>query len=191
MMNEADFWDLIEQSRSKESQVNYLRSVLGSINDEAVVGFELQLRRQRVRAHTRQMAIANYIIRGYISDDEFEEFRTWLVCQGKSRFEMALEDVESIAEWLDPHAVPDMNGVALLLVASDIAADEDHFYEMLYGSSEYIEDPFDDFQVPADEIILKSELPRVFAKYWDPEKVIGIDKILKARDDLTEERNKS
>jgi hypothetical protein len=43
-----------------------------------------------------------YIVNCGCSDDDFDDFRGWLLAQGKDRYQAALEAPERIGDWVEP-----------------------------------------------------------------------------------------
>jgi hypothetical protein len=102
-MDENRFWEIIEQSRadSQDEQEAKLRSILKKLDISEVFAFDQIFDAMRFKAYTWDLWGAAYIINGGCSDDGFEYFRCALIAAGKERFEAALLDAESLADWVD------------------------------------------------------------------------------------------
>jgi hypothetical protein len=173
-MDEQRFWECIEQSRFAHNQHQCLRERLSMLAPEEIIAFELHLRDKMAKAYTSDMMAANFVIRCYISDDEFEEFRAWLVSHGRERFEAALNNVESIADWLRPEDVDDINGMDMLLVAQKAYTqygDEEAFANAAYRHPDMVFDPDIDVELPQSRDELQHTVPRLFQIFWDPDKI--------------------
>ena len=99
------FWQSIEQARSSrddpEAFLQSLRQQANTWSVDQLVGFEFQLRDRIQEAFRWDIWGVAYLINGGCSDDGFYYFRHWLVAQGRSVFEAALAEPESIAEHAD------------------------------------------------------------------------------------------
>jgi hypothetical protein len=68
-----------------------LCDALAGLRVKEILSFEEQLRAKLRRAYTFDVMAAAFIVKSYISDDTFEDFRAWLVAQGKEHFERAVK----------------------------------------------------------------------------------------------------
>src|SRR5262245_11337255 len=116
-MTEARFWKLIEAARQADDFINALTANLEDLPARDIVDFQNLLHRKVAEARTFEVLAANFIIQGYVSDDVFEDFRAWLVSQGRKRFEAAVADPESICDWFERSEVDDIHGEAVLFAA--------------------------------------------------------------------------
>jgi hypothetical protein len=109
-MTEDKFWAIIEQSRTGHdgtqfSQENALKKILRALTTEEVVAFDRIFTEMLGKAYTWDLWGAAFVIAGGCSDDGFEYFRRGLIAAGRQKFEKALEDPESLAEWAEPDEV--------------------------------------------------------------------------------------
>ena len=100
-MDKTQFWQLIEASRTDLSgddhcdcQAENLKALLLGLSAEEIVQFDDIFGELDVAAYRWDLWAAAYIINGGASDDGFTYFRWWLIAQGQSYYEAALEDVE-------------------------------------------------------------------------------------------------
>lgn len=169
-MTREEFWQLIEQSRTTGDQYDWLETQLRSAGKDAIISFEDNLRRVILDASNFQILAANFVINSYVSDDGFEDFRAWLVSQGRQRFESALRNPESIADWLDCKDVDSVDGERLVTMA----------YSILDESGE-VDELFDRVHVPRDLEFetpwpqTKAEylkmFPRLVGKFWNQQRI--------------------
>lgn len=96
-----EFWNLIEGARLATATVsdipNWLVDHLSQLPDAEIVSFRSHLEGCRHRAYDAKLWLAASVIRGGCSDDTFDDFRGWLVAQGKDVFETALVNPDSLA----------------------------------------------------------------------------------------------
>ena len=100
-MNETEFWNLIEQARRSVTKVaevpSWLVNHLKEMPTEQIIEFGNLFRSISWRAYDWRLwaAAANF---DCCSDDDFYKFRAWLIAQGKSVFDRALVDPDSLAD---------------------------------------------------------------------------------------------
>ncbi len=103
-MNRDEFWKLIEHSGSggdPGERVESIEAELGERSPEEIVDFERHLADLLAASYTWDLWGAAYLINGGCSDDGFDYFRGWLIAQGRSVFEKALADPDSLANLAD------------------------------------------------------------------------------------------
>jgi hypothetical protein len=106
-MNEAIFWELIETTHRDsdgymDKQVELMTEILSQRSVEDIIEFELLFHQKYGRAYMANLWDAGYVIGCGCSDDGFMDFRSWLIGQGKTVYEAALIDPESLADMLEP-----------------------------------------------------------------------------------------
>lgn len=172
-MNEEEFWKLIESSGSPDKgspgeQCERITNQLSGKSKEELVSFANIHKEMLSKAYTWPMLKASIIILSYISDDVFEDFRNWIILNGKQRFYETLEHPDNIGSYIqvqDP--VEELTGEALLYVC-DEAWDGD--VEDLEEEYVYPEDPVIEDDWPSEEE-LKQEFPKLYDQFWDEENV--------------------
>lgn len=103
-MNRDEFWKLIEDSGSggdPGERVESIEAELGERSAEEIVDFERHLADLLAASYTWKLWGAAYLINGGCSDDGFDYFRGWLIAQGRSVFEKAIADPDSLADLAD------------------------------------------------------------------------------------------
>jgi hypothetical protein len=70
---------------------------------------------------------AAFIMAGGCSDDSFENFRAWLILQGKEKFESALKDPNSFTQWVDPklHSLTEEEFLSLAIDVFEECSEDD------------------------------------------------------------------
>lgn len=112
------FWKIIELSRrpvdpshadgNMERQQEELRKLLLKLPAEEIAGFRDRLLEQMEAAFQWDLWGAAYIISGGCSDDGFADFRGWLISMGRSVFERAVADAQSLVDVADAPEVEDV-----------------------------------------------------------------------------------
>ena len=108
-MIEENFWNLIDESRnfgqtiSLLEQSNKLKELLNNFDSDELLDFVRLFEKQLMRAYTWDLWALPFIAYGGCSDGDFEEFRAWLISQGRDIFENALIDLDAIADLVKDH----------------------------------------------------------------------------------------
>ena len=101
-MNEAQHWQLIEFARQSAVTVTEIPKVLIDLLKEMaieeIVDFGRLSRAASIAAYDERLWAAAYAINGGCSDDSFDDFRDWLIAQGKEFYSRTLADPDSLAE---------------------------------------------------------------------------------------------
>lgn len=105
-MESSRFWEIIALSRQpdgdQDKQLQALRQQLDALSPEEIVSFQTHFYACQRAAYRWDLWGAGYILNGGCSDDSFMDFRSWLISQGQERYEAALRDPETLAEFFDP-----------------------------------------------------------------------------------------
>jgi hypothetical protein len=107
-MNIGEFWSIIEKSRkgwdrnhpdgNQNRQLDALAELLSQLPSEEVAYFERHFQDLFYRAYRWDLWHAAFIVAEGCSDDSFMDFREWLISMGRSNYEAAVADVESVAQ---------------------------------------------------------------------------------------------
>ena len=95
-----EFWALIEQHVEREGDelhVEALESALAQLPLAEIVDFDKIFQQLHVESYSWRLWGAAYLINDGCSEDEFDEFRAWLIGAGRQVFERALKDPDSLA----------------------------------------------------------------------------------------------
>ena len=118
------FWQVIgkttQYQADPERQLEALRQVLRGLTVTEIEAFERAFHRQQRRAYSWDLWGAAYVMNGGASDDGFEYFQRWLVSKGRTAFEAAIADPDSLAEMIAPDPQGDCEFEQFANVASDI-----------------------------------------------------------------------
>ena len=103
-MTPDEFWAVIDRARQRATP-NSERAMLDALYRELVklpdqelfAWYDLQ-QSYMALAHTPKMLAAAVLINGGSSDDRFTDFTAWLVAQGKTVYESALANPDSLAQ---------------------------------------------------------------------------------------------
>jgi len=120
-----EFWMIIEDSLSpdQEEQLEKLADILSTKTDQDLIGFAKQYAQLLIEAYTWDLWAACFVVNnGSASDDEFEDFRDWLISQGQELYESAIQNPESVIDQAEPEH---MNFEVLRYVVSEVY-DERH-----------------------------------------------------------------
>jgi TDG/mug DNA glycosylase family protein len=97
------FWALIDASREEAGgspwrQVFTLRDELRRLTVEEIVSFQNHFAGLMARANRNALAGATTFLSGGCSDDGFMDFRGWLISRGRTAYENALRDPETLID---------------------------------------------------------------------------------------------
>jgi hypothetical protein len=109
-VNEERFWTIVEASRrafrrdqrdgNMDRQLRDLKLLLLEQSVADVVEFDKIMTGLLWRAYTWELWGAAHIVgEGGCSDDNFTDFRSWLISMGRDVYEQALADADSLAEY--------------------------------------------------------------------------------------------
>lgn len=185
-MNDEVFWKLIVKSRQenkkgKGEQGELLIKYLLSYSPQDIVKFDNILQRKVNESANAGIRIVSFIVCGYTSDSAFEDFRAWLVGQGKERYYKVLEDPELICEFLEKEDWINVTftgdgilGGAAAAFVEKTGKDYEDFVDLL-------EDPFAEFEMywPEKSEAYQSYYPKLYAKFWSQKNQERIDNYYK------------
>ncbi|MER0244592.1 DUF4240 domain-containing protein [Streptomyces sp. HSW2009] len=172
-MDETEFWALIDASREAadgdpDAQADLLIDRLVQLDPDAVTDFARHFEARYNRAYHWDLWGAAAVLLSDPSEDVFEDFRCWLIGQGREVFEGALYDPDDLADLIedfDPRTDGD---------AEDLGYAADEAYEQLTGAEtpdlglpEPADEPAGTLLNLTDEKALAERLPRLWARFRD------------------------
>ncbi|MFD3547321.1 DUF4240 domain-containing protein [Streptomyces sp. NPDC058655] len=100
------FWQIISDTRAdtadESERADALTEHLVGLTPGEIADFDRHYEEQKVRSCTWLLWGAGYLVKGGCSEDGFDYFRDWLIGAGRTLFEQALADPDSLAELLTP-----------------------------------------------------------------------------------------
>ena len=98
-----DFWTVIDASidasgGDPQRKEQALKQALESLSAEQVLSYARHWATLDAQAYNWDLWAAAYVINGGCSDDTFQDFRASLICQGRTVFEAAIADSDSLAD---------------------------------------------------------------------------------------------
>ncbi|MEV8324406.1 DUF4240 domain-containing protein [Kitasatospora sp. NPDC056731] len=124
------FWQIIDDTRTgaadESEHADALTEYLAGLAPDQIADFDRHYAQQKARSCTWLLWGAGYLVNGGCSDDGFDYFRDWLIGAGRTLFEQALADPDSLAELLTPDQEE--------LEAEDLAYAATHAYRQLTGA---------------------------------------------------------
>jgi len=102
-VNEAAFWDVIEGARTTadgDAQImaEALAAGFADADDETLRGFQTQLVAVHERLYTWRHGSAAEMVCGFVSDDVFTDWRSWVISLGRETFERVADDPDNLAD---------------------------------------------------------------------------------------------
>jgi hypothetical protein len=149
-----------------------LHAELAKIPADEVLGFGELLYRLHSESYRADLWGAAFLINGGCSDDGFDYFRAWLIAQGRSTYEAALDNPDSLASV----ALPDqMELEELLGLPADVYEEltgQDNFYDRLPKAPRR-DIPDEEFEIwsdgegDIDEAKARKVYPKLFEAFWE------------------------
>ena len=105
-MDRDTFWKIIDDARSNTEDADEVAQAvvanLQRVEPDEIISFAQNMYDVLAETYRWDLWAVGYIVNGGCSDDGFEYFRSWLIAQGRERFEAALKTPEIIGEWAEP-----------------------------------------------------------------------------------------
>jgi Protein of unknown function (DUF4240) len=105
IVDTEQFWELIEDARRQVPDATNSQAVAGratallSVHPlEEIVAAGPVLRKLLAESYRAPLWAAAYMINGGCSNDGFDDFRGWLIVQGRARFERIVTDPDALAD---------------------------------------------------------------------------------------------
>lgn len=100
MLDEKVFWDIIDKSLqntdNQYDQEAFLIAQIGKLTPKEMIGFRLRTDKLLYDTYNSKMWCAGYIMNGGCSDDGFEYFRNWVISRGKTVYDAAKENPDTL-----------------------------------------------------------------------------------------------
>ncbi|WP_266204503.1 DUF4240 domain-containing protein [Pontibacter kalidii] len=166
LMDEEKFWDIIQTTRSKangdyEQQQEELAGELRRLTPDEIILFGNRFRYFRGLANTWELWGAVYIIEGGCGDDCFNDFREWVIGQGRDFYYNTINDPETLVE-VDSDIIEDVDREGLGYVPATVFK-ELTGQRMPYPYQEKMETTGYEWEEGSDA--LKQMFPKLSAKY--------------------------
>ncbi|WP_340381409.1 DUF4240 domain-containing protein [Streptomyces sp. SS7] len=104
-MDLEQFWNLIEQARGgvadatdSEDIADQATALLAAHEPRQIIDAQQILWDLMAASFQAPVWAAAYLINGGCSDDGFDYFRGWLICQGRTVFEQVVADADQLAD---------------------------------------------------------------------------------------------
>jgi hypothetical protein len=168
LLDEDRFWKIIETARDNangdyEEQQEELANELRKLTLNDLLLFGNRFRYFRGQANTWELWGAIYIIHGGCGDDSFNDFREWVIGQGREFYYKVLTDPETLVN-VETSKIEDVNWEGLGYVPSTVF-EERTGQEMPYPYQEKLDTTGNEWAEEGDD--LKRMFPKLAAKYPD------------------------
>ena len=166
LMDEDQFWKIIQTSKDNsrgnfEEQKEELAKELRKLAPDDIILFGNSFRYFRGQANTWELWGAIYIIHGGCGEDSFNDFREWVLGQGKDFYYKTVKDSESLVG-LDTDTMDKIEWEGLGYIPSSVF-EEITGQEMPYPFKEQIETTGTKWAEASDD--LKNMFPKLCAKF--------------------------
>lgn len=160
-MDDAQFWQLIEQSRSGSGeQAARLEAALSNLSANQIVEFNKAFDRAMAGLYRWDLWGAAYVIQGGASDDAFDYFCAWIISQGESSYRSAIQDARAYGMSIEL-SDEEFDGESLMYAAEKA-------YEKVVGKelpSIHSVRPKDPMGEPWDEDHVEARFPELATKW--------------------------
>lgn len=105
-MGEARFWRIIDNARGTSDPMaptvlpSALAQQLSGMADADVLSFEVRFSDEMTRLNRWPLWAAGFVASGGLGDDEFYDFRAWLIGKGRVVVDQAVTDPDGLASYL-------------------------------------------------------------------------------------------
>ncbi|MGC3943789.1 MAG: DUF4240 domain-containing protein [Chryseolinea sp.] len=162
LMDEEQFWEIIKRSKDKsdgniEQQQLKLAEELNKLAASEIVHFDNRFRYFRGEANTWELWGAIYIIHGGCGDDSFNDFREWVIGQGRDFYCRTTQNPETL---IDVEVGEDWEGLGYVAESVFKIVTE---HEMPRTYQENFETTGEQWEEDGDD--LERMYPKLYAKY--------------------------
>jgi Protein of unknown function (DUF4240) len=169
LMGEEQFWKIIQTVKENsqgdyEQQYEELAKQLHTLTPDDIILFANRFRFFRGQANTWELWGAIYIIQGGCGDDSFNDFREWVIGQGKDFYFKTIKDPETLAE-LETEFIEETSEFEGLGYVPSTVFKEITGQEMPYPFQENHNTTGKEWAEEGDD--LKVMFPKIYAKYPD------------------------
>jgi len=169
LMDEDRFWSIIQRTKENsegdyEQQYEELAKQLHKLTPDEIILFGNRFRFFRGQANTWELWGAIYIIHGGCDDDSFNDFREWVIGQGKDFYYKTIKDPETLAE-LETEFIEEASEFEGLGYVPSKIFEELTGQEMPYPFKEKHDTTGVEWSEEGDD--LKNMFPKIYAKYLD------------------------
>lgn len=131
-MDENTFWEMIETARHDangdiKKQTELLVEWLAEKSDEEIVAFDYIFSEMREQAYRADLwNAADYILNG-CDNESFIHFRSWLIAQGKENYHRVLENIDNLADVIDPNhrEFTEYEGISYIAISAYVQKTDD------------------------------------------------------------------
>ncbi|MEM6259662.1 MAG: DUF4240 domain-containing protein [Planctomycetota bacterium] len=167
-MDEKQFWNIVEMCNKNEKIYNKLYNTLSQLNNNEIVGFHNIFIKNLSISYKFPVLEACFVIKSYVSDDLFRDFRIWLICQGRKNFFNAIQDPDLISNWpLKREAIDNFNPDDIAGITEEVflanGGNIDDFDKLV----NVVDEPAMNFQWPDSKDAFYEKYPNLVAKFWN------------------------
>ena len=102
-MTDDQFWSLIDQARTESASANpdRLKQLLAPLSNSDVSDFGLMFYEKLCDLNTWRLWAAGTVIAGWMDQDNFHYFRSWIIGKGKDAFATAIRNPDDLGPFID------------------------------------------------------------------------------------------
>jgi len=166
LLEDERFWEIILTTKNNsgqdfEKQQQLLATELHKLSPTDIIRFENRFCFYKDKSNTWELWGAIYLIHGGCSDDSFNDFREWVIGQGKDFYFTTIADPETLVE-VDTNRIEGSEWEGLGYVAATVF-EKVTGQEIPHSNREYSETTGQEWDEESDD--LKKMFPKLYAKY--------------------------
>ena len=160
-MTEDQFWNLIEQARTGTASASpdALKQLLAPLGNGDLSDFGLMFYEKLCDLNTWRVWGAGTVIAGWMDQENFHAFRSWIIGKGREAFETALRNPDDLGPFIDD---AELNNEALEFVPVLLLLDRKQPGPRDRTDRDADSEPTG---VPFDESDLPTMLPKLAAQF--------------------------
>lgn len=170
-MNEMQFWEYIDKASDENDFSDALGDILYGLDLDDIISFKNIFLKKLSDSYIFPLLAANFVISSYVSDDGFKKFRAWLVSKGNSIFQNAIDNPETIAEWLHNDEVDEIEGNEILYIADRVYIELGGKESRFYNKISFPLEPDMNIEWPENKDEFKRQYPKLVARFWNQERI--------------------
>ncbi|MEN8904483.1 MAG: DUF4240 domain-containing protein [Clostridiales bacterium] len=170
LLNEDTFWDIINKSLDDftniKNQLEKIKNQLIKLTDTEIIGFDYIKVKLLWQAYNSSLWAVNYTVTGCFCDDEFVDFRLWLITRGEETYYNALENPDSLVDEFDKIPLGGMPLCEELLSIEALAFKEKNNKDFYVEEEKYYSNiKIPELKINWDEKSIKKIIPNTYNEW--------------------------
>ena len=172
LLSKEKFWSIMDQAmivgKDYEAKVDLLLELCDQLTDEELIGFDYQITYHLIDSYQSDLWAAAVIVLDGCEDQDFDDFRCWLITQGSEAYKLCLAEADHLIDYLsfdEFPMFPDLYSIAYTIL---VERHDEAFMSSIDQSY------FDDLDVDVEMLMswddedwssIQYVCPKVYAKF--------------------------